>query len=127
MVSGGWLIVILVAVVAFIIYATARLRMHAFLALILASFLMGLLAGVPVLETIDSITTGFGSTVASIGIVIALGAAMGTILEKSGGAESMARTMLGLVGQARASLAMAFTGYVVSVPVFVTGFVILSP
>jgi GntP family gluconate:H+ symporter len=128
MVSGGWLVLILVAVVAFIIYTTARVRMHAFLALILASFLMGLLSGLPVLEILDKITAGFGNTVASIGIVIGLGAAMGTILEKSGGAESMARTMLGLVGRARASLAMAFTGYVVSVPVFCdSGFVILSP
>lgn len=128
MVSGGWLVLILAAVVAFIIYTTARVRMHALFALILASFLMGLLSGLPVLQILDKITTGFGNTVASIGIVIGLGAAMGTILERSGGAESMARTMLRLVGRARASLAMAFTGYVVSVPVFCdSGFVILSP
>lgn len=128
MVGGGWLVLILGVVVAFIIYATARVRMHAFFALILASFIMGLLSGLPVLDILDMITSGFGSTVASIGIVIGLGAAMGAILERSGGAESMARTMLELVGRARASLAMAFTGYVVSVPVFCdSGFVILSP
>lgn len=128
MVSGAWLLVVLVAVVVFIIYVTASVRMHAFLALILASFIMGLLAKMPVLALLDNITKGFGSTVSSIGIVIALGAAMGTILEKSGGAETMARTMLRLVGRARASLAMALTGYVVSIPVFCdSGFVILSP
>ncbi|MGE5573252.1 MAG: GntP family permease [Bacteroidota bacterium] len=128
MVSGAWLLIVLVAVVVFIIYVTASVRMHAFLALILASFIMGLLAKMPVLVLLDNITKGFGSTVSSIGIVIALGAAMGTILEKSGGAETMARTMLRLVGRARAALAMALTGYVVSIPVFCdSGFVILSP
>ncbi|MGE5586983.1 MAG: GntP family permease [Clostridia bacterium] len=128
MASGAWLVVALVVVVVFIIYTTASVRMHAFLALILASFIMGLLAKMPVLAIVDNITAGFGSTVSSIGIVIALGAAMGTILERSGGAETMARTMLRLVGRARAALAMALTGYVVSIPVFCdSGFVILSP
>ncbi|MCR4402187.1 MAG: GntP family permease [Firmicutes bacterium] len=128
MAGGAWLLFALAAVVVFIIYTTASVRMHAFLALILASFIMGLLAKMPLLTIVDSITAGFGSTVSSIGIVIALGAAMGTILEKSGAAETMARTMLRLVGRARAALAMALTGYVVSIPVFCdSGFVILSP
>jgi len=126
--SGTWLVIALLVVVAFVVWSTARVRMHAFVALILAAFLMGILAGMPLGDLLNAITSGFGSTVSSIGIVIALGAAMGTILEKSGGAQTMARTMLRLVGQARSSLAMAMTGYVVSIPVFCdSGFVILSP
>lgn len=128
MTSGTWLIIALVVVVAFVVWTTARVRMHAFLALILSAFLMGFLAKMPLNKLLDAITSGFGSTVSSIGIVIALGAAMGTILEKSGGAQAMAQSMLRLVGKARASLAMALTGYIVSIPVFCdSGFIILSP
>jgi GntP family gluconate:H+ symporter len=75
-----------------------------------------------------SITTGFGSTLSSIGIVIGFGVMMGRVLEVSGAAERMAYTFLKIFGKGREELAMALTGYVVSIPIFCdSGFVILSP
>ena len=74
------------------------------------------------------IATGFGNTVASVGIVIVAGTIIGSILEKTGGAPVLAQAMLRLVGRSRSPLAMALAGHVVSIPVFCnSGFVILSP
>lgn len=70
----------------------------------------------------------FGATLKSIGIVIACGTIIGFILEKTGGAISMAEAVLKVVGRKRVPLAMSIIGYIVSIPVFCdSGFVILSP
>ncbi|MBN1541750.1 GntP family permease [candidate division KSB1 bacterium] len=123
----GTLIVFLAAVV-FIIVMTGKVKMNAFLVLILAAYGVGIFSGIGLDTTLAAIRDGFGGTIGYIGIVITLGAVIGTLLEKSGAAFTLANTILRWVGQARAALAMALTGYVVSIPVFCdSGFVILSP
>ena len=126
--TGAWLLVLLLGAIAFIVVMTARVRLHPFLVLLLTSLGVGLLAGVPAAQVVSAMTSGFGSTLGSIGIVIAAGTIMGYIMEKSGAALVMANSILGLVGEERSALAMAVTGGVVSIPVFCdSGFVILSP
>ena len=126
--SAPLLIALLVLAVLFIIYGTARAKLHPFLVLLAAAYGLGLAAGLSPAATIEAITGGFGGTIGYIGIVIAAGTIIGVILEKSGAALVMARAVLGLVGRARASLAMSLTGAVVSIPVFCdSGYVILSP
>lgn len=128
MTSGPVLILLLVLAIAFIIYGTAGLKLHPFLVLLITSYGLGLLAGLSPSETITAITDGFGGTLGYIGIVIAAGTIIGAVLEKSGGAMVMARTVTRWVGQARSALAMSMTGAVVSIPVFCdSGYVILSP
>lgn len=126
--SGAWLLVLLLAAIVFIVVMTARVRLHPFLVLLLTSLGVGLLAGVPAAQVVSAVTSGFGSTLSSIGIVIAAGTIMGYVMEKSGAALVMANSILRLVGEKRSALAMAVTGGVVSIPVFCdSGFVILSP
>ncbi|MFY9267788.1 MAG: GntP family permease [Limnochordia bacterium] len=126
--QGPGLLVLLLAAIAFIVVMTARVRLHPFVVLLLASLGVGLIAGLPPQQVISSMTGGFGGTLSSIGIVIAAGTIIGFIMEKSGAAMVMASSILKLVGEGRSALAMAFTGGVVSVPVFCdSGFVILSP
>lgn len=128
MTSGLFLIGLLVLAILFIIYATAGLKLHPFLVLLIASYGLGLLAGLPSAAVVEAIIAGFGGTIGYIGIVIAAGTIIGVILEKSGGAVVMARTVTGWIGKARSALAMSFTGAVVSIPVFCdSGYVILSP
>lgn len=128
MLNGPPLLLLLLAGVAFIIVATARFRLHPFLALLLAAGAIGLLSGMPAPKALTALTGGFGRTAGAIGIVIACGGIIGTILERSGGALSMAESVLRLVGRTRALLAMAGTGAVVSVPVFCdSGYVLLAP
>ena len=126
--QGPGLLILLLGAIAFIVIMTARVRLHPFLVLLLASLGVGLIAGLPAGQVVSAITSGFGNTLAGIGIVIAAGTIMGFIMEKSGAAVVMANTILKIVGETRSALAMAFTGGVVSIPVFCdSGFVILSP
>ncbi len=125
---GWWLLIVLLLAIVFIVYATGKLKLNAFLALLLAAYFTGLLVGMPGDKILSAITGGFGKTLGYIGIVIAAGTIMGTYLEKSGGALSMAEAVLNWVGKKRAALAMSITGFFVSIPVFCdSGFVILSP
>lgn len=122
-----WLIALLVLAIAFIIFATAKLNMHAFLALLLTAFGFGILAGLPLNEVVKSVNDGFGGTIGSIGIVILLGTVIGTFLEKSGGAWRLAESILAVTGKKNVPMTMSIMGYVVSIPVFCdSGFVILS-
>ena len=125
--TGAWLLVLLLGAIVFIVVMTARVRLHPFLVLLLTTLGVGLLAGVPAAQVVSAMTSGFGSTLGSIGIVIAAGTIMGYIMEKSGAALVMANSILKLVGQERSALAIRHRG-VVSIPVFCdSGFVILSP
>jgi GntP family gluconate:H+ symporter len=127
-VSGAQMLVGLgigMAVLVFLVLAT---RIHAFLALIIAAALTGIIGGMAAPAVVTSITTGFGSTLGSIGIVIGFGVMLGQILEVTGAARRMALCFLRLAGTGREDAAMAATGYVVSIPIFCdSGFVILCP
>ncbi len=126
--STLYLAFLLLAAIAAIVLATTRWKWHPFIVLLCAALGYGLAAGLTPGETIGAATDGFGGTLRYIGIVIACGTVIGTILEKSGGALVMAQTVVGWVGTKRADLAMGATGAVVSVPVFCdSGFIILAP
>lgn len=114
-------------------------RIQAFPAMIISAVLMGVLSGDSLLVgtgneggnvlsvAVKTVTSGFGGTMTSIGIVIGLGCIMGIFLEKSGAAKRIALTILKAVGVKRADVVLGLTGFVVSIPVFCdSGFVILS-
>lgn len=114
--------------IAVIVVLILRTRLDAFSALLIASIVVGAVAGSSMSNTIASITKGFGNTLGSIGIVIGLGVAVGKILEVSGAADALAFAFLRVFGQGREPWAMAATGSVVSIPVFCdSGFVIMNP
>lgn len=121
------LVLILLGLIVFIVLATAWLKLHPFLALLLAALIGGLAYGLPVNDLPKTIGTGFGNTLGGIGIVIALGTIIGVILEKSGGAISMAEGVIRLIGERFPTLTISIIGYLVSIPVFCdSGFVILN-
>jgi GntP family gluconate:H+ symporter len=127
MVTGPLLIVILIVAIAFIVFSTAKLKLHPFLALVLTAFGVGLAARMPAVQVVQSIAEGFGGLMTSIGLVIVFGTIIGVFLEKSGAAVVMADTVLKAVGEKRPNLAMSIIGYIVSIPVFCdSGFVILA-
>ena len=127
-----WLIVLLVVAIAFIVLATSRLKLHPFLALLLAAFGYGILSrsasGGSLASVVKSINDGFGETLGAIGIVILAGSVIGVFLEKSGGAARLAQRTVDLVGRRRVPMAMGVIGYIVSIPVFCdSGFILLAP
>jgi len=113
---------------AVLLYLALRARISAFVALIVSALIIGLLAGMPAATVVKAITDGFGKTLSSIGIVIILGVMLGKYLEDSGAAEKMARSAVAVIGQKNSPLAMAMSGYLISIPVFSdVGYVILAP
>jgi len=120
-------LIYLVLVIAIIVLAITRFKTHPFIALILASIVMGLLAGLDSSTIINNLTTGFGETLKNIGIVIAFGTIIGVFMEKSGGANTIAKYFLKLFGKEKSHITMSITGFIVSIPVFCdSGFIILS-
>ncbi|MDO5056585.1 MAG: gluconate:H+ symporter [Lautropia sp.] len=121
-------IVGLLIAVFVLIYLVLRTRVHAFLAMLIAASIAGMCGGMSATDTLTTLTKGFGSTLGSIGIVIGLGVMMGRVLEVSGAAEKMAYSFIRFLGQKREEWALAVTGYVVSIPIFVdSAFVVLYP
>lgn len=111
-----------------LIFLVMRTKVHALIAMLIAACIAGITGGMSLDETLAVITLGFGSTLGSIGMVIGLGVMMGRILEVSGAAEQIAYSFIKWLGQRREEWALAITGYVVSIPIFVdSAFVILFP
>ena len=107
---------------------TAKFKVHAFYVLILAGLGVGISAGLTPEQIISTIKSGFGNTLAAIGIVIVAGTSLGVILEKTGAAASMADFILNWVGRKNSSLSIAITGIIFGIPIFCdSGFVVLSP
>lgn len=125
--DGFGLIVLIAAGVIFIIFATAKLKLHPFLSLIIAAFGIGIFAGLPLASVIEAVNNGFGGLMGGIGLVIVFGTIIGVILEKSGAALRMAEVVLRIVGEKRPQMAMSIIGAIVSIPVFCdSGYIILS-
>ncbi len=117
----------LLLTILFIIFATAKLKWHPFLVLILSAFLVALFYQVPLNTVTKTISDGFGGILGYIGLVIVFGTIIGLILEKTGAAIVMAETVIKVLGPRFPTLTMSIVGAVVSVPVFCdSGYIILN-
>lgn len=137
--TGFPLIIAFVIAIIVMIVAISKFKIHPFLAIMTISLILGLIAGIPIIDQTaedgtvtqglaNVIGAGFSGTFTSIGIVIILGALIGTILEETGAALKLADMVIHLVGKNHPELAMELMGWVVSIPVFCdSGFVILNP
>lgn len=120
-------VIALVIALVFIVIGIVRWKIHPFFVLLLAAIGYGFITGMGVTEIISSINNGFGSIMGKIGLIIFFGVAIGTILEKSGGAMVIATRMLKLIGEKSIHLAMMVTGYLLSIPVFAdSAFIIMN-
>jgi GntP family gluconate:H+ symporter len=120
-------IIATLAIVALIVLI-ARVRLHAFLALMLVSALTGLAAGLPPAVIANAFQEGVGSTLGFTAVVIALGAIFGKLLADSGGASVVARAITGALGAEALPWAVGAAGFLVGLPVFFSvGLVLLVP
>lgn len=127
-VSTFQMILGLIIGIAFLIFLVLKTKIHAFIALIIAASITGIVGGMAPDQVVSTITAGFGSTLGSIGIIIGFGIMMGKIMEVSGAAEKLAYTLIKFVGKKKEEWAIALSGYIVSIPIFVdSAFVILHP
>ena len=126
--QGGLLIIFFIICIILMIFAISKLKIHPFLSIMGVSILFAFIAGIPLKDIPGIIGSGFSGTFTSIGIVIILGALIGTVLEKTGGALKLSDMVIKIVGKKRPELAMLIMGWIVSIPVFCdSGFVILNP
>ena len=122
-----FLVVFALAIVVMILMIS-KFKIHPFLSILSVSFVLGLIGGIPLDKIAGVIGAGFSGTFSSIGIVIIFGALIGTLLEATGAALTLADIVVKLVGEKHPELAIEIMGWVVSIPVFCdSGFVVLNP
>lgn len=137
--TGIPLLIAFVVAIIVMIVLISKFKVHPFLSIMLVSLILGLLGGIPFVDTVSAdgtkvsgiasvIGSGFSSTFTSIGIVIIFGAMIGTFLEVTGAALKLANMVIKVVGKKHPELAIELMGWVVSIPVFCdSGFVVLNP
>ncbi len=112
-------LLLLFACVVLLMLSIGRWRVHPFPALLAFGLLFALGSGLGGVESVDLLLEGFARTLKWIGVIMVLGAMIGEIANETGGAEQIARSTLRLSGEQRLPPAMALTGYIISIPVFV--------
>lgn len=129
MLDGSILLGVFVALIAVMIFLTTKLKLHAFLAILLTGITLGLVAGLAPSNVLELTVEGAGNTLGYIALIVLLATIIGEILEKTGSAITISESITRLVGNSRAPLAIALTGYLVAIPVMCndTAFIILAP
>lgn len=128
MINETQILVALVVSIIFMVFLLIKSRLTPFIAMIVATLLVGFLGGMNPLKTIDAVKTGFGNTMANLGILILFGMMIGKILEVSGGTESLGHAFIRICGKGHEIIAMIITGFVTSLAIFcVPAFVMLFP
>jgi GntP family gluconate:H+ symporter len=125
--SGQLLAACIIGILAVVALITVA-KLHPFLSLMLGSAVLGVIATMPPGAIVDSFIKGFGSTTGSVGVLIALGAMIGTMLQDSGGAGKIVSTLIGRVGPRALPWMMAAIAAILGLPLFFEiGVVLLVP
>jgi len=114
--------------IALLLILIIKVRLNAFLSLLIASIWIGLFGGIPPEEISNTISKGMGDTLAFVATIVGLGTIFGAILEHSGGARQISTFLVKKTGEKKARIAMLFSGFIVAIPVFFdVAFIILFP
>ena len=126
--STPYILLIVIAGVILLLTMVLKFKLSAFIALLITSIVVAILAGMPLTEITSSMEKGMGGTLGFIATVVGLGAIFGQMLESSGGAKSLSRYLLKKFGKEKSSWALMITGLLVGIPIFLeVGLIILIP
>ena len=126
--SAGVLLLIAALAVLVLLFLIMKLKLHAFVALILVSFLTALATKIPFTDVVPTMLTGFGNTLASVALLVGLGAMIGRLLEVTGGAQVLADTLINRFGAERAPFALGVASLLFGFPIFFdAGLVVMLP
>jgi gluconate transporter len=121
-------LILALGAIALVLILILTVRLHAFLALLIASFAMGLAAGLAPAQVLKSIQAGFGDALGFISVVLGLGAMIGAYLEHSGGGIALADWLIERFGRDKSAWAMMLAAFLVGMPIFFeVAFIILVP
>ena len=124
----SYMLLILFASIALIVFLIMKTKLSAFLALTVSGLFLGIVAGMPLEKVAVSFQAGMGNTLGFLATVLGLGTILGKMLEISGGAQRLARTLIDTFGEKKAHWAMILVGFICGIPVFFqVGFVLLLP
>ena len=127
-IADGRLVLAAIAGIALAIVLIVRGRLHPFVALLCGAFVIGPLGGLSPMDTAKAVQKGAGDILGNIGLVVALGMALGTMLQLSDGAAGLARVMIGRADSPRAPWMCLLVALVIGLPLFFeTGLVLLLP
>jgi GntP family gluconate:H+ symporter len=105
-----------------------KLRVHAFIALVLVSFATAIITGIPSEKVVPTLISGFGGTLASVALLVGLGAMIGKLLEVSGGAQVLADKLIGKFGPKKAPFALGVASMIFGFPIFFdAGLIVMMP
>ncbi|RAV07580.1 GntP family permease [Mycolicibacterium sp. GF69] len=122
------LLLIAAGAVALLLFLIMRVKMHAFVALVLVSVVTALAAGIPVGDVPDALSYGFSNTLGSVALLVGFGVMLGRLLEVTGGAQVLADTLIGRFGEKRAPLALGVAALLFGFPIFFdAGLVVFLP
>ena len=126
--SAGPLLGIAAGAVALLLLLIIRFKLHAFVALVLVSALTAVATRIPPADLVATLTSGFGSTLASVALLVGFGVMIGRLLEVTGGAQVLADTLVGRFGAKRAPFALGIASLLFGFPIFFdAGFVVFLP
>ena len=126
--SAPALLGIAIGAIALLLLLVIRVRMSAFVAMLLISFGTAIAAGIPIADVIPTMTDGMGKTLSSVMIVVGLGAMLGRLIEAAGGADALAQRFSAVLGPKCVVAAVTAAAFVLGIPVFFdVGFIILAP
>ncbi|MGP5655123.1 GntP family permease [Candidatus Corynebacterium faecigallinarum] len=126
--SDGQLVVAALVGIALIVALIVWAKLNPFLALMIGSVVLALVAGIPLADSFVSFTAGFGGTIGSVGVLIALGAVIGQFLVKSGAADSIVDAFLDRTAPALRPWVIAGLAMLLGIPLFFeVGIVLLIP
>jgi gluconate:H+ symporter, GntP family len=126
--STAPLLLIAVAAVLALLFLIIKVKLHAFVALILISLLVAIATKIPTSEIADTLIEGLGTTLGNVALLVALGAMLGRLLEVSGGAEVLARSLINRFGESRAPFALGVAALLFGFPIFFdAGLVVFLP
>jgi gluconate transporter len=124
----AWPAICTLLALIFLLVLIIRYQLNAFVALLVVSLGLGIAAGLPPMRVVGAIGKGVGDIMRGVAVILALGAMLGRMLDASGAAEVIARTLVNAFGEKRASLAILTAAYLIGIPVlFGVGFLLLIP
>lgn len=113
---------------ALLLLLIIKFKIHAMLSILIGAVTIGLIAGMPFSDIVTAVDDGIGNTLKGIALLVGLGSMFGAILDASGGAQTLAVTMVKRFGDKKAAWALGITGLVIAMPVFFdAGLIILIP
>lgn len=122
------LIIAAVIGLALLLLLIIKFKVHAMLSILIGAVAIGLIAGMPFSDIVTAVDDGIGNTLKGIALLVGLGSMFGAVLEASGGAQTLAVTMVNKFGDQKAAWALGITGLVIAMPVFFdAGLIILIP